>query len=328
MDKTSQRVERNAVAEIDRRARRGFLIAGAAAVAGGGFWQWLNDRPQVAGLSSPLRKTLEFNARIARRVFRERAIAPEFERSEAVRSFRRNGDIGLSEIRPEDWRLQLVGVGNPAAYAQYSRDVSSWTYGMNESSAETPKVDANVARKKLSMHEEDVKGASLKMKPMEIREHTHDGVPGLLLAMADVKKLPRVEMVTEFKCIEGWSEIVHWGGARLRDFLAAFPPLNGSHNQFDSREQASGIPKYVGFETPDGRYYVAIEREVALHPQTLLTYEMNGQPLTPDHGAPLRLVTPLKYGIKQLKQIGRMTYTDTQPHDYWHEQGYDYYAGL
>jgi DMSO/TMAO reductase YedYZ molybdopterin-dependent catalytic subunit len=74
--------------------------------------------------------------------------------------------------------------------------------------------------------------------------------------------------------------------------------------------------------------YVGIEREVALHRQTLLAYELNGQPLTPDHGAPLRLVTPLKYGIKQLKQIGRMAYTDTEPHDYWHEQGYDYYAGL
>jgi DMSO/TMAO reductase YedYZ molybdopterin-dependent catalytic subunit len=67
---------------------------------------------------------------------------------------------------------------------------------------------------------------------------------------------------------------------------------------------------------------------VALHPQTLLAYEMNGQPLSPDHGAPLRLVTPLKYGIKQIKQIGRITYTNARPRDYWHEQGYDYYAGL
>src|SRR6266852_5369266 len=270
MNKASHRVERETLAGLRRRSRRGFLIAGVFSVAGGGIWKWLNDRPEVDGLASPFRKTLEFNAGIARRIFHETVLAPEFERSKAVRSFRRNGDIGLSEIRPEDWRLQLVGVGNPAAYAQYSRDVSSWTYGMNESSAETPKVDANVARKKLCMHEEDAKGASVKMKPMEIREHAHDGIPGLLLTMADVKKLPRVEMVTEFKCIEGWSEIVHWGGARLRDFLAAFPPLNGSHNQFDSREQASGIPKYVGFETPDGQYYVGIEREVALHPQTLL----------------------------------------------------------
>src|SRR6266851_5507905 len=197
MKKTSQRVERETLAGLQRRSRRGFLAAAVVAVAGGGIWKWLNDRPEVDGLASPFRKTLEFNAGIARRIFHERALAPEFERSKAVRSFRRNGDIGLSEIRPKDWRLQLVGVGNPAAYAQYSRDVSSWTYGMNESSAETPKVDANVA----------------------------------------VKKLPHVEMVTEFKCIEGWSEIVHWGGARLRDFLAAFPPLNRSHNQFDSREQ-------------------------------------------------------------------------------------------
>src|SRR5258708_32929588 len=258
MNKASHRVERETRAGIQRRSRRGFLIAGVFSVAGGGIWKWLNDRPQVDGLASPFRKTLEFNAGIARRIFHERALAPEFERSKAVRSFRRNGDIGLSEIRPEDWRLQLVGVGNPAAYAQYSRNVSSWTYGMNESSAETPKVDANVARKKLFMHEEDAKGASVKMKPMEIREHAHDGVPGLLLTMPEVKKLPRVEMVTEFKCIEGWSEIVHWGGARLRAFLPAFPPLNRTHNHFDYRELASVFPQKVVIETPDGHSYLAI----------------------------------------------------------------------
>jgi len=164
------------------------------------------------------------------------------------------------------------------------------------------------------MHEDDAKAAAVKMKPMEMPENASSSVAGLLLAMADVKKLPHAEMVTEFMCIEGWSEIVYWGGARLRDFVAAFPPI--------------GLPEYIGFETPDGQYYVGIEREVALHPQTLLAYELNGKPLTPDHGAPLRLVTPLKYGIKQLKQIGRMTYTETRPRDYWHEQGYDYYASI
>ena len=328
MNKTSQRVERAAGAEMHLRSRRGFLIAGAAAVAAGGFWQWLNDRPEIDGLSSPFRKMLEFNARVARRLFRERALAPEFDQSKAVPSFRRNGDIGLSEIRPEDWRLQLVGVGDPASYAQYSKDVTSWTYGMNDSNTEASKAEANAPAKKPGLHEEDAKGAAVRMKPMAMPEDTPQGIPGLLLTLADVRKLPHVEMVTEFKCIEGWSEIVHWGGARLRDFLAAFPRRAGSGNQLHPTELATGIPKYVGFETPDGQYYVGIEREVAFHPQTLLVYELNGQPLTPDHGAPLRLVTPLKYGIKQLKQIGRMTYTDLRPHDYWHEQGYDYYAGL
>ncbi|HWO29487.1 MAG TPA: molybdopterin-dependent oxidoreductase, partial [Candidatus Acidoferrum sp.] len=251
-----------------------------------------------------------------------------FEQSKAVRSFRRNGDIGLSDIRPEDWRLQLVGISNPESYAQYTQDASSWTYGMKHSIPEAPGVDANAAPKKLSMHEEDAKGAAVTMKPMEMPEDMHAAVPGLLLTMADVRKLPHIEMVTEFKCIEGWSEIVYWGGARLRDFLAAFPAQKGGGVQFESMELTTRFPRYVGFDTPDGQYYVGIEREVALHPQTLLAYELNGQLLTPDHGAPLRLVTPLKYGIKQLKQIGRITYTDMRPHDYWHEQGYDYYAAL
>jgi hypothetical protein len=328
MNETSLRVERETVAGLRRRSRRGFLTAAVAAVAGGGIWKWLNDRPEVDGLASPFRKAMEFNAGIARRIFRERALAPEFEQSEAVHSFRRNGDIGLSEIRLEDWRLQLVGVLKPASYAQYTRDVSAWTYGMNPSDKEAPKPGVNLPPKKPTMHEYDAKGAAVRMKPMEMPEHTHADVPGLLLTIADVQNLPHVEMVTEFKCIEGWSEIVYWGGARLRDFLGAFPPQERSEAQVASTELAAGIPKYVGFNTPDGQYYVGIEREVAIHPQTLLAYELNGHALTPDHGAPLRLVTPLKYGIKQLKQIGRITYTSVRPHDYWHERGYDYYAGL
>src|SRR5882724_12205564 len=185
MNKISERVERETLAGLQRRSRRGFLTAALAAVAGGGIWKLLSDQPGVDGIASPFRKAMELNAGIARRIFRERALAPEFERSKAVSSFRRNGDIGLTEITPEDWRLQLVGVLNPASYAQYSKDVTAWTYGMNESSAETPKVDANVARKKL-MHEEDAKGPAVRMKPMEMPEHPHADVPGLLLTMADV----------------------------------------------------------------------------------------------------------------------------------------------
>jgi hypothetical protein len=328
MNKTSQRVERETLAGLQRRSRRGFLTTAVAAVVGGGMWKWLDDRPEVDGLASPFRKAMELNSGIARRMFRERALAPEFERSKAVSSFRRNGDIGLSEIRPADWRLQLIGVLNPGSYAQYSRDVSSWTYGMNPAEEEAAKPEFNLPPKKPALHENDSKGGAVRMKPMEMPERAHAAVAGLLLTMADVQNLSHVELVTEFKCIEGWSEVVYWGGARLRDFLAAYPPLNESPYQSDSKDLSSRIPKYVGFETPDSQYYVGIEREVALHPQTLLAYELNGQPLSPDHGAPLRLVTPLKYGIKQLKQIGRIVYTDARPHDYWHERGYDYYAGL
>jgi DMSO/TMAO reductase YedYZ molybdopterin-dependent catalytic subunit len=81
-------------------------------------------------------------------------------------------------------------------------------------------------------------------------------------------------------------------------------------------------------QTPGNGYYIGVEMVSALHPQSLLAYEMNGKPLENRHGAPLRLVIPVKYGIKNLKRIGRIEYTDTRPADYWAEQGYDYYSGL
>lgn len=142
--------------------------------------------------------------------------------------------------------------------------------------------------------------------------------PGLLLTMDDIRQLPHVEMVTQMKCIEGWSEIVHWGGVRMVDFIRAYKP---------ARAARGSSPRYVGLETPDGEYYVGLDLPSAMHPQTLLCYAINGQPLEPEHGAPLRLVTPLKYGIKHLKQIGKISFTDVRPKDYWAEQGYDWYAG-
>jgi DMSO/TMAO reductase YedYZ molybdopterin-dependent catalytic subunit len=137
------------------------------------------------------------------------------------------------------------------------------------------------------------------------------------LTLADIKALPRVEMTTELKCIEGWSTIVHWAGTRFADFLARYP-LAGS---------AATLAPYVSLITPNQKYYVGLDMQSALHPQTLLCYEMNGQPLTAAHGAPLRLVTPLKYGIKHLKRIGTITFAATRPPDYWAEQGYDWDAG-
>lgn len=146
------------------------------------------------------------------------------------------------------------------------------------------------------------------------------------VTLAQIKALPRVEMVTELKCIEGWAIVQHWVGARLSDFMHLFPPATTSGNPFDLKKP-DDLPNFVGMATPDGAYYVGIEREAALHPQTLLCYEMNGKPLTSEHGAPLRLAIPVKYGIKNIKRIGTLTYTNERPADYWAEQGYDYYAG-
>jgi len=141
------------------------------------------------------------------------------------------------------------------------------------------------------------------------------GSPERTLTIADIHSLPRYEEIIDFKCVEGWSTVTQFAGARLSDFTAKFAP--GS--------EKSG---FIGMRTPSKDYYVGFEMESAMHPQSLLAYEMNGQPLTDKHGAPLRLVMPVKYGIKNIKRIGRIEYTDKRPADYWAEQGYDYYSGL
>lgn len=146
-----------------------------------------------------------------------------------------------------------------------------------------------------------------------LASHSED----LILTLDDIKKLPRTEMTTELKCIEGWSIIVHWAGARVSDFVTHFAP-NISMND---------LPRYVSLMTPDEKYYVGWDLPSILHPQTLLAYEMNGAPLTLEHGAPLRLASPTKYGIKQIKRIGRIEFTNERPKDFWAEYGYDWYSG-
>jgi DMSO/TMAO reductase YedYZ molybdopterin-dependent catalytic subunit len=147
------------------------------------------------------------------------------------------------------------------------------------------------------------------------------------VTLDQIKALPRVEMVTELRCIEGWTQVVHWGGARLSDLMAIHPPVTRSGNPPDARRRTADLPEYVSLETPDGGYYVGLEMASALHPQTLLAYEMNGQPLALEHGAPLRLAIPVKYGIKNIKRIGTIRFTNKRPADYWAERGYDWYAG-
>jgi len=69
-------------------------------------------------------------------------------------------------------------------------------------------------------------------------------------------------------------------------------------------------------------YFVSLDLSTARHPQTLLGTHLNGKPLTVEHGTPLRLVAPVKLGLKNIKAITRITYTEDEPPDYWAQRGY------
>ena len=138
----------------------------------------------------------------------------------------------------------------------------------------------------------------------------------LKLSLPDIEKLPKVDVIFDFKCIEGWSQVTHWAGVPLKTFM--------DHYHLNTQEKMN----YVGLQTIDKKYYVGIDMPSALQSQTILCYEMNNKLLPMNQGYPLRLIIPVKYGIKHLKQIGTMYFSNEKPPDYWAERGYDYYAGL
>lgn len=137
-----------------------------------------------------------------------------------------------------------------------------------------------------------------------------------------LRRFPLHEEVTRLVCVEGWSAIAWWGGIPFADLLAAYPPEPGA--RWAAIRSAVNLD---GDGQPDP-YYVSIDLATARHPQTLFATHQGGQPLTLAHGAPLRLLAPMKLGLKNIKAITEIAYTEKEPPDYWNERGYSRYDGL
>ncbi len=132
--------------------------------------------------------------------------------------------------------------------------------------------------------------------------------------LAQIQALPRFRQNTRHVCVEGWDVIGRFGGARLSDFLKTIG--------------ADLTARYVYVECADD-YYESLDMATALHPQTLLCYEMYDQPLTREHGAPVRLTIPTKIGYKQAKYLTDLQVTNVLARvGYWEDQGYSSFYGL
>jgi DMSO/TMAO reductase YedYZ molybdopterin-dependent catalytic subunit len=130
------------------------------------------------------------------------------------------------------------------------------------------------------------------------------------------------EQITRLVCVEGWSAIAWWSGLRFDDLLRAYPLM--------SQAKWARVESSVNLDasgSPDP-YFVSLDLATARHPQTLLATHFNGQPLTVDHGAPLRLLVPVKLGLKIVKAITKIKYVAEEPRDYWAERGYSRYDGI
>jgi len=139
--------------------------------------------------------------------------------------------------------------------------------------------------------------------------------------------VPSRTQITRHDCVEGWSAIGKWKGARLGAILQA--------------AAAKPSAKYVVFHCADpmeadgtSLYYESIDMDDALHEQTILAYEMNDKPLPVANGAPIRLRVERQLGYKHAKYVMRLELVESFAKieggkgGYWEDQGYEWYAGI
>jgi DMSO/TMAO reductase YedYZ molybdopterin-dependent catalytic subunit len=115
----------------------------------------------------------------------------------------------------------------------------------------------------------------------------------LRMKHADILRLPRITQSSRLKCVQCWSGRILWEGFRAAELLKLVAP----------KPEAS----WIRIDCAD-RYFDFLKMEDLVHPRTLFATGMNGEALSPEHGAPLRLVIPFKYGYRSSKLITKLTF--------------------
>jgi len=133
--------------------------------------------------------------------------------------------------------------------------------------------------------------------------------------LAQLRDLPKITQNVRHVCVEGWDAIGSFGGVRISDFLRSVG--------------ADPRARFLEVVCADD-YYESVDMDTAMHPQSLLCYEMYGTPLDRGHGAPLRLHLPTKLGYKHAKYLTGVRVTDVlkPARGYWEDQGYSWFAGI
>lgn len=147
-----------------------------------------------------------------------------------------------------------------------------------------------------------------------------------IFSLDELRTLPSRTQITRHDCVEGWSAIGKWKGARLGALLERVRPL----------PEARYAVFYCAdpMDAANTRYYESIDMEDARHPQTLLAYELNDRPLPIANGAPIRLRVERQLGYKMAKYVMAIELVDRFDHigggkgGYWEDRGYEWYAGI
>ena len=150
----------------------------------------------------------------------------------------------------------------------------------------------------------------------------------LTLSLAELRAMPARTQITRHDCVEGWSCIGKWTGVPLAAVLQQ------AGVQAGARYAVFHCADPMDNGAPESKYYESIDLHEAVHPQTILAYDMNDQSLPVAHGAPVRLRVERQLGYKMAKYIMRIELADSfaamrgGKGGYWEDLGYAWYAGI
>ena len=146
-----------------------------------------------------------------------------------------------------------------------------------------------------------------------------------------VKLSPLEERIYRLRCVEGWSMVIPWVGYSLAELIKKVEPLGSAkYVEFVTLADPKTMP-YVGSRVLEWPYVEGLRLDEAMHPLALLAFGMYGEVLPNQNGAPLRLVTPWKYGFKSAKSLVKIRFTDKEPRTAWNKSAaseYGFYSNV
>lgn len=244
-----------------------------------------------------------------------------------VRALAAGGSLllaGCDQLSQSEWFPKLLGVGEKLSRAAQRLLISRSALAQEFTEADlSPEFRSNGTGNPADMRYQMLAEKGFADYRLE--------VAGLVerptsFSLEDLKALPSRTQITRHDCVEGWSAIGKWTGAKLSALLEQVGP--------------TAQARYVVFYCADpmdqmgSRYYESIDLLDAYHPQTILAYELNDEPLPIKNGAPIRVRVERQLGYKMAKYIMRIELVASFEDigggkgGYWEDRGYEWYAGI
>jgi DMSO/TMAO reductase YedYZ molybdopterin-dependent catalytic subunit len=232
---------------------------------------------------------------------------------------------GCNRLSQTEWLPKILGVGEKASAAAAALVTTRRSMAQEFTPADlSPRFRSNGTFNPANPHYQALAAQGFANYRLEVGGLVDSPAS---FSLAELRALPERTQITRHDCVEGWSAIGKWKGARLAAVLDVVRP----------KPQARYVMLYCADPMADDGtdpYYESIDMDDAYHAQTILAYELNDAALPIPNGAPIRLRVERQLGYKHAKYVMRIELVASFEKiaggngGYWEDQGYQWFAGI